>query len=110
MDKLYIMFRIIYKTATHVLLSFVGSELPRGLGAYVSPYLCIILAGQITRRVAPSVAPSAGCSSIIIILFFRMNIVHLLHCINMAIHTRPNLGATHCQPRTIERGSLTKNP
>ena len=34
----------------------------------------IILAGQITRRVAPSVAPSTGCS--IIILFFRMNIVH----------------------------------
>ena len=26
-------------SATHVLLSFVGSELPRGLGAYVSPYL-----------------------------------------------------------------------
>ena len=33
-----------------------------------------LLAGQITRRVAPSVAPSTGCS--IIILFFRMNIVH----------------------------------
>ena len=26
-------------SATHVLLSFVGSELPRGLGASVSPYL-----------------------------------------------------------------------
>ena len=52
----------------------------------------IKLAGQITRRVAPSVAPSTGCSIIIIILFFRMNIVHWLHCINMAIHTRPNLG------------------
>ena len=26
-------------SATHVLLSFVGSELPRGLGVYVSPYL-----------------------------------------------------------------------
>ena len=26
-------------SATHVLLSFVGSELPRGLGAYVSPCL-----------------------------------------------------------------------
>ena len=26
-------------SATQVLLSFVGSELPRGLGAYVSPYL-----------------------------------------------------------------------
>ena len=26
-------------SATHVLLSFVGSEVPRGLGAYVSPYL-----------------------------------------------------------------------
>ena len=26
-------------SATHVLLSFVSSELPRGLGAYVSPYL-----------------------------------------------------------------------
>ena len=25
-------------SATHVLLTFVGSELPRGLGAYVSPY------------------------------------------------------------------------
>ena len=36
----------------------------------------ILLAGQITRRVAPSVAPSTGCSIIIIILFFRMNIVH----------------------------------
>ena len=35
-----------------------------------------LLAGQITRRVAPSVAPSTGCSIIIIILFFRMNIVH----------------------------------
>ena len=35
-----------------------------------------VLAGQITRRVAPSVAPSTGCSIIIIILFFRMNIVH----------------------------------
>ena len=34
------------------------------------------LAGQITRRVAPSVAPSTGCSIIIIILFFRMDIVH----------------------------------
>ena len=36
----------------------------------------LILAGQITRRVAPSVAPSTGCIIIIIILFFRMNIVH----------------------------------
>ena len=36
----------------------------------------ILLAGQITRRVAPSVAPSTGCIIIIIILFFRMNIVH----------------------------------
>ena len=35
-----------------------------------------ILAGQIIRRVAPSVAPSTGCSIIILILFFRMNIVH----------------------------------
>ena len=35
-----------------------------------------VLAGQITRRVAPSVAPSTGCSIIILILFFRMNIVH----------------------------------
>ena len=34
-----------------------------------------VLAGQITRRVAPSVAPSTGCI-IIIILFFLMNIVH----------------------------------
>ena len=35
-----------------------------------------VLAGQITRRVAPSVAASTGCSIIIIILFFLMNIVH----------------------------------
>ena len=47
--------------------------------------------------IATTVAPSTGCSIIIIILFFRVNIVHWLHCINMAIHTRPNLGATHCQ-------------
>ena len=39
-------------------------------------YLSTVLAGQITRRMAPSVAPSTGCSIIIIILFFRMNIVH----------------------------------
>ena len=38
--------------------------------------LKFILAGQITRRVAPSVAPSTGCSIVILILFFRMNIVH----------------------------------
>ena len=38
--------------------------------------LSYVLAGQITRRVAPSVAPSTGCSIIILILFFRMNIVH----------------------------------
>ncbi len=38
--------------------------------------LFLVLAGQITRRVAPSVAPSTGCSIIILILFFRVNIVH----------------------------------
>ena len=35
----------------------------------------LYLAGQITHPVAPSVAPSTGCSIIILILFFRMNIV-----------------------------------
>ena len=39
-------------------------------------FISNILAGQITRRVAPSVAPSTGCSIIILILFFRMIIVH----------------------------------
>ena len=38
--------------------------------------LVIRLAGQITSRVAPSVAPSTGCNILILILFFRMNIVH----------------------------------
>ena len=48
-----------------------------GLWPETKFYIFIIrLAGQITRRVAPSVAPSTGCSIIILILFFRMNIVH----------------------------------
>ena len=39
---------------------------------YERAAIVIVLSGQITRRVAPS----TGCSIIIIILFSRMNFVH----------------------------------
>ncbi len=42
--------------------------------------LLVILAGQITRRVAPSVAPSTGCS-IIIFFFFPYE-----HCTLIALY------------------------
>ena len=50
------------------------------------------LAGQITRRVAPSVAPSTGCSIIIIILVFSYE-----HCTLIALY---KYGDTHApKPR-----------